>query len=390
MTGIRDFDDQLSELIRWRRDFHAHPELTFAVDRTAGLVAERLSAMGVDDVVTGVGRTGVVGVIHGRSTKSGRVVGLRADMDALPMQEGTGLPYASRVDGRFHGCGHDGHTTMLLGAARRLARERDFDGTVVVIFQPAEEAESGGLAMVEDGLMERFGIQSVFALHNAPGVPVGCFETRPGGVMGSADLFEVTITGKGCHAAFPHQGIDPALAVAQVIQGFQTIVSRNIASAVQHVISITQIHMGTADNVIAETAKLRGTVRSLSREARLLGKRRMAEVCRGAADMTGARVDLDYIEDLPVTHNDPDETAIAMRAAARLVGEDAVDGNRTPSMGGEDFSYMLAKRPGAMVFLGNGDTARVHNPGYDFNDDAIPYGCAFFVALVYEKLPAAV
>jgi amidohydrolase len=386
MVSVREFDDQLQQLIAWRRDFHAHPELAFEVERTAGLVAERLSEMGVDEVVTGVGRTGVVAVIHGRTNTTGRVIGLRADMDALPMRDETGLPYASTIDGRFHGCGHDGHTTMLLGAARHLARTRDFDGNVVAIFQPAEEAEGGGLAMVRDGVMDRFGIQTVFALHNSPGVPLGQFETRPGGIMGSADLFEVTITGKGCHAAFPHEGIDPAIAIAQIIQGFQTIVSRNVASSDQHVVSITQIHMGTADNVIAETAKIRGTVRSLSREARQLGKARMVEICRGAAELSGARVDLDYIDDLPVTHNDPEQTEVALKAAAGIVESVAVLDNRTPSMGGEDFSYMLEARPGAFIFLVNGDTAPVHNPKYDFNDAAIPYGCAYFVSLVQNEL----
>ena len=243
--------------------------------------------------------------------------------------------------------------------------------------------------MVKDGLMDRFGIQTVFALHNSPGLPVGRFETCAGGIMGSADLFKVSITGKGCHAAFPHQGIDPAMAVAQIIQGFQTIVSRSVAASAQHVVSITQIHMGTTDNVIAETATISGTVRSLSRDARQTGKARMFEICRGAADLTGARVELDYIDDLPVTFNDPAQTDVALRAAAGIVETSAIDGNRTPTMGGEDFSYMLEERPGAFMFLGNGDTAPLHNPKYDFNDAAIPYGCAYFVALVQNQLAPA-
>lgn len=388
MVSLNDFDTQLSELVKWRRDFHAHPELTFDVERTAGLVAERLEQMGVDDVVTGVGRTGVVGVIRGNSSLSGRVVGLRADMDALPMQEQTNLPWASKVEGKMHACGHDGHTVMLLGAAQYLTENRDFDGTVILIFQPAEEADGGGLAMVNDGLMDRFGIQRVFALHNAPQLPVGHFATCPDGVMGSADLFEVNITGKGCHAAFPHQGIDPAIAVSQIIQGFQTIVSRSINSSAQHVVTITQIHMGTADNIVAETAQIRGTVRSLSRAARLAGKQRMVEICKGVSEMTGAEVHLSYMDDVPVTHNDPEQTHVALRAAATVVDPRAVDGNRTPSMGAEDFSYMLEERPGAFMFIGNGDTAALHNQSYDFNDDTIQFGCAYFVALIENELAA--
>jgi amidohydrolase len=388
MVRISDFDNHLPDLIAWRRDFHAHPELTFDVHRTAGLVAERLRDMGVDDIVTGIGRTGVVAVIRGNSTASGRVIGLRADMDALPMQEQTNLPHASKTEGKMHACGHDGHTTMLLGAARYLSETRNFDGTAVLIFQPAEEAEGGGLAMVEDGLMDRFGIETVFALHISPGLPVGQFATCPGGVMGSADLFDVQITGKGCHAAFPHQGIDPAIAVARIIDGFQTIVSRSVASSVQHVVSITQIHMGTADNVIAETAQIRGTVRSLCRETRLAGKARMAEICAGVATTTGAEVTLTYIDDLPVTQNDAGQTDVAVAAAARLVGAQAVDGDRTPSMGGEDFSYMLEQRPGNFMFIGNGDSAALRNPALGFNEDALADACTYFATLVESQLAA--
>ena len=386
MVHTEVFDTQLTELIEWRRDFHAHPEITFDVHRTAGLVAERLHEMGVDEVHTGIGKTGVVAVIKGESTSSNKVIGLRADMDALPMQEQTNLPYASKIEGRMHACGHDGHTTMLLGAARYLSETRNFNGTAVLIFQPAEEADGGGLAMVQDGLMTRFGIQSVFALHTSPGLPIGHFSTRPGGIMGSADLFEVQITGKGCHAAFPHEGLDPAIAVAQIIQGFQTIVSRSIETSAQHVVSITQIHMGTADNIIAETAIIRGTVRSLSSKARALGKQRMLDICAGAARMTGAEIHLNYIDDLPVTENDPAQTDFATDVASKLVGPEAVDGNRTPTMGGEDFSFMLEQRPGNFMFIGNGDSAALHNPAFDFNDDALAYGCAYFATIVEQQL----
>ncbi len=386
MVHTEAFDTQLTELIEWRRDFHAHPEITFDVHRTAGLVAERLHEMGVDEVHTGIGKTGVVAVIRGQSTASNKVIGLRADMDALPMQEQTNLPYASKIEGRMHACGHDGHTTMLLGAARYLSETRNFNGTAVLIFQPAEEADGGGLAMVQDGLMTRFGIQTVFALHTSPGLPIGHFSTRPGGIMGSADLFEVQITGKGCHAAFPHEGLDPAIAVAQIIQGFQTIVSRSIETSAQHVVSITQIHMGAADNIIAETAIIRGTVRSLSSKARALGKQRMLDICAGAARMTGAEIHLDYIDDVPVTENDPAQTDFATDVASKLVGPEAVDGNRTPTMGGEDFSFMLEQRPGNFMFIGNGDSAALHNPAFDFNDDALAYGCAYFATIAEQKL----
>ena len=381
------FDDQIEKLTEWRRDFHAHPELTFAVERTAGLVAARLTEMGVDEIVEGVGRTGVVGVIKGRTTQSGKVIGLRADMDALPMQERSNLSYASRVDGRMHACGHDGHTTMLLGAARFLVRNRDFDGTVVVIFQPAEEAEGGGLAMVKDGLMDRFGIEKVFGVHNIPKIPVGHFAICDGGIMASADLFKVTISGQGCHASSPEKGIDPTIAVAQVINAFQTIVSRSVTSADRLVVSITQIHMGTSDNIIAETAELRGTVRSLSPNALAVTEKRMNEICDGVSAMTGASVKLTYTKDLPVTYNDPSETKAALKAAASVVGPEAIDANTTPIMGGEDFSFMLAERPGAFMFIGNGDSAPVHNQTYDFNDEAIAYGCAYFVSLVEGYLP---
>lgn len=387
MVHIGDFDKQLTELSAWRRDFHAHPEITFDVHRTAGLVAERLQEMGVDHVFTGIGKTGVVAVIKGKKTSSNKVIGLRADMDALPMQEQTNLTYASKIEGRMHACGHDGHTTMLLGAARYLSETREFDGTVVLIFQPAEEAEGGGLAMVQDGLMDRFGIQSVFALHTAPGLPIGHFSTRRGGIMGSADQFEVHITGKGCHAAFPHEGLDPAVAVAQIIQGFQTIVSRSVNASTQHVVSITQIHMGTADNVIAETARISGTVRSLSSEARALGKQRMHDICAGVATATGTEVHLDYMDDLPVTENDPTQTDHAIYAASKLVGSEAVDDNQTPTMGGEDFSFMLEQRPGNFMLIGNGDSAALHNPAFDFNDDALVFGCAYFATLIETQLP---
>lgn len=388
MTRPGAFDDQLSELIEWRRDFHAHPELGFDVERTAGLVADRLTAMGVDKVVTGIGRSGVVGVVHGHSTQSAKVVGLRADMDALPMQEHTGLAYTSKISGRMHACGHDGHTTMLLGAARYLASTRDFDGTAVLIFQPAEEAEGGGLAMVRDGLMERFGINKVFAVHNIPGIPVGQFGICAGGIMASADLFSVKISGKGCHASSPEKGIDPAIAIAGLVQSFQTIVSRSVTSFDRLVVSVTQIHMGSADNIIAETGEIRGTVRSLSRDARVVAEKRMEEICAGVAATTGTEIELDYIHDLPVTHNDEAETQTALDAAARVVAADAIDAHIRPLMGAEDFSYMLEARPGAFMFLGNGDTAPVHNQAYDFNDQAIPYGCAYFASLVETCLPA--
>jgi hippurate hydrolase len=385
VNRIAAMQDELTEL---RRDFHAHPEVLYDVHRTAGIVAEKLKAWGCDEVVTGIGRTGVVGVIRGRSNNSGKVIGLRADMDALPIQEETGLPYASTIPGRMHACGHDGHTTMLLGAARYLAETRNFDGTVVLIFQPAEEGGAGAKAMIDDGLMDRWGIQEVYGLHNQPGLPIGSFALRPGPLMAASDRIYITIHGKGGHAAKPHCCIDPLLAGAHVVTALQSIVSRNVDPLESGVVSICMFHAGDTQNVIPATAKLTGTARSLQPHIRDLLEKRIIEVTKATAAMFGAEADVVYKRDYPVTRNHERETQFAASVAAAVVGPDKVNTSAPPVMGGEDFSFMLEARPGAFIFMGNGDSAGLHHPAYNFNDDAIPYGVSYWVRLVETAMPA--
>lgn len=389
MAVVNRFADLAPAITEWRRDIHAHPEILFDTDRTSALVAEKLRGFGVDEVVEGIGRTGVVGVIRGRQTGSGRVVGLRADMDALPIPEATGLDYASRTPGAMHACGHDGHTAMLLGAAQYLAETRNFDGTVVVIFQPAEEGGGGGKEMVEDGLMERFGIQQVYGLHNLPGLPVGEFAFRPGPVMAASDTFSIVVTGRGGHAAQPHRTIDPVLTAAQIVTALQQVASRNADPLKAVVVSVTSVRTSSnASNVIPEEVELIGTARTLDPETQDLTERRMGEIVAGIAAAHGATARFVYERDYPVTVNAEAETAFAARVAREVVGSDRVDAAAPPMMGAEDFSYMLNHRPGAYVFLGNGDTAALHHPKYDFNDDAIPVGCSYWVRLVEAAMPA--
>jgi amidohydrolase len=385
VNRIADFH---ADLVAWRRDLHRHPELLYDVHRTAAAVAEKLRGFGVDDVAEGIGRTGVVGVIRGRSTESGRIVGLRADMDALPIRETTGKPYASTADGCMHACGHDGHTTMLLGAARYLAETRNFDGTAVVIFQPAEEGGAGAKAMIDDGLMERWGIQEVYGLHNLPGLAVGAFSTRPGPITASTDVFVIEIAGRGGHAALPHHTIDPIVVGSELTQALQTVVSRSVDPIESAVVSLTMFHAGQAHNIIADAATLGGTVRALRSEVRDLVERRMADLVGGIAAAHGAKITLDYRRSYPVTRNHPHETEVAAATAAEIVGADHVAADAPPIMGGEDFSYMLEARPGAFVFLGNGDSAQLHNSDYDFNDESIPIGCSYWARLVERIMPA--
>ena len=385
VNRVAAMQDELTEL---RRDFHAHPEVLYEVHRTAGIVAEKLKAWGCDEVVPGIGRTGVVGVIRGRSNNSGKVIGLRADMDALPIEENTGLPYASTIPGRMHACGHDGHTTMLLGAARYLAETRNFDGTVVLIFQPAEEGGAGAKAMIDDGLMDRWGIQEVYGLHNQPGLPVGSFALRPGPLMAASDRIYITIHGKGGHAAKPHCCIDPLLAGAHVVTALQSIVSRNVDPLESGVVSICMFHAGDTQNVIPATAKLTGTARSLQPHIRDLLEKRIVEVTKATAAMFGAEADVVYKRDYPVTRNHEREAQFAASVAAAVAGPDNVNTAAPPVMGGEDFSFMLEARPGAFIFMGNGDSAGLHHPAYNFNDDAIPYGVSYWVRLVETAMPA--
>lgn len=380
------FAELLPEITGWRHDFHENPELMYDVHRTAARVTELCKSFGCDEVVTGIGRTGVVALIHGKSDSSGRVIGLRADMDALPIEEITGAAYASKVPGKMHACGHDGHTSILLGAAKYLAETRNFDGTVALIFQPAEEGGAGGKAMVDDGMMDRFNIQEVYGLHNAPGMPVGQFALRPGPLMASADEFHIKVTGKGGHAAEPHQAIDTTLVACHIVVALQSVVSRNIDPLDSVVVTVGSFKTDSnASNVIANTVVMEGTVRTLAKGARDLAEKRICAIVRATAEAFGAKVEIDYKRGYPVTVNTPENAEFAAQAAEEVAG--AVARDIPPIMPAEDFSYMLEARPGAYIFLGNGDSAMCHHPAYDFNDEAIPAGCSFFVTLVERRLP---
>jgi hippurate hydrolase len=390
MPIINRVADLQPDIMAWRRHIHAHPELMYDVHGTAAFVAERLREFGCDEVATGLGRTGVVGVIKGRRPAGGgdiSVIGLRADMDALPIEEATDLPYASKTPGKMHACGHDGHTAMLLGAARYLAETRNFAGDAVVIFQPAEEGGAGAAAMIEDGLMDRFAIEQVYGMHNGPGIPVGSFAIRAGPIMASTDSIDIRIEGLGGHAARPHKCIDSVLVGAQLVTALQSIVSRSVDPLESAVISVCEFHAGNARNVIPQTAELKGTVRTLTEEMRELVRQRVHDVVAGVARMTGASIDLEYERGYPVVVNHAPQTEVAMRVAKEVAG-DANVRDMAPLMGGEDFSYMLEQRPGAFIFCGNGDSAGLHHPAYNFNDDAIVFGTSYWIKLVENTLAA--
>jgi hippurate hydrolase len=373
------------EVTTWRRDIHQNPEILYEVHRTAALVAEKLRAFGCDEVVEGIGKTGVVGVIHGRKSQGGRVVGLRADMDALPMEEETNLPHRSKISGKMHACGHDGHTAMLLGAAKHLAATREFDGTVVVIFQPAEEGGAGGKAMVDDGMMERWGIHEVYGMHNKPGLPPGHFSLRPGPALAAADEFWITIEGKGAHAAAPHMGIDPVLVGAHLVTALQSIAARNVDPLKSVVVSTTMFHAGSATNVIANRAELAGTVRTLEAAVRDQAEERLKAIAETTAKLFGATAEVKYERGYPATVNHARETGFATEAARAIAGKENVIDNAPPVMGAEDFSYMLEARPGAMINIGNGNTAGLHHPAYDFNDEIIPAGIQYWTLLAETR-----
>jgi len=377
------------EMATWRRDFHENPELLFDVHRTAGIVAEKLKAFGCDEVVMGIGKTGVVGVIRGRTSGSGKVIGMRADMDALPIEEETDVPYKSKVPGKMHACGHDGHTAMLLGGAKYLAETRNFDGTVVVIFQPAEEGGGGGKVMCDEGLMERFGIQEVYGMHNMPGIPVGHFAIRPGPMMAAADRFVVDIEGRGGHGAMPHQTIDTLLVATQCINALQSIVSRNVDPLDSAVCSVTSVKAGEAFNVIPQHARFLGTVRTLKEGTRDLLEERFRRIVESVCDAYGARCKIEYDRGYPVTFNHAEQTVTAAAAAKLVAGESGVDENPLPLMGAEDFSFMLLERPGAYIFVGNGDTAGCHHPAYNFDDETAPAGASFWAKLAETTMPAS-
>jgi hippurate hydrolase len=385
LNRIADLHPALTAI---RRDFHKHPELDFDVHRTAGIVAQKLRDFGCDDVQTGIGRTGVVAVIKGRTNVSGKVIGMRADMDALPIHEASGVEHSSTTPGKMHACGHDGHTTMLLGAAQILAETRNFDGTVVVIFQPAEEGGGGGREMVEAGIMDRFAIDEVYGMHNMPGIPVGAFAMRKGAIMAAADHFEIEIVGHGGHAARPHACIDTGLVAAHVMLAVQSIVSRNVDPIDNAVVTIGSVHTDNDTyNIIPQTVQMKGTARTLSTAVQDLIEARLPLIVERTAEAYGATAKVTYHRNYPVTISTDDEVTFAARVARDVAGDGAVDDDTPPLMGAEDFSFMLNVRPGAYIFVGNGDTAGVHHPAYDFDDEAIPYGTSYWVRLAEMAMP---
>jgi amidohydrolase len=384
MPIVNRVADLHAEIAAWRHDIHAHPELRYDVHRTAALVVEKLKSFGCDEVVPGIGQTGVVGVIRGR--KEGKVIGLRADMDALPLEEETNLPYKSTVPGKMHACGHDGHTAMLLGAAKYLAETRNFAGTAVVIFQPAEEGGAGALAMIRDGLISRFAIQEVYGMHNYPGLPLGQFGIRSGAMMASADHITIDIEGKGGHAARPHLSIDTILVGAQIINQLQSIVARNVDPLEAAVVSVCMFQAGHTDNVIPQHAKLRGTARALTDHVRTTLQKRVPEIVEGTAELYGAKAEITYTNGYPVLVNHDRNTDFAASVAREIAGSNKVATNFPPVMGAEDFAFMLEERPGAFIFVGNGDSAGLHHPAYNFNDETIPVGTSYWVRLAETAL----
>ena len=399
MKLIDSIATQAATIAAVRRDIHAHPELCFEEVRTADLVAQKLTEWGIP-IHRGMGTTGVVGIVHGRDGgRNGRAVGLRADMDALPMQEFNTFEHASRHAGKMHACGHDGHTAMLLAAAQHFSKHRDFDGTVYLIFQPAEEGGGGAREMIRDGLFEQFPMEAVFGMHNWPGMPVGQFAVSPGPVMASSNEFKITIRGKGGHAALPHNGIDPVPIACQMVQAFQTIISRNKKPVDAGVISVTMIHAGEATNVVPDSCELQGTVRTFTLEVLDLIEARMQQVAEHTCAAHGATCEFEFVRNYPPTVNSAAEADFARRVMAGIVGEANVL-NQEPTMGAEDFAYMLQAKPGAYCFIANGDGAHremghgggpctLHNPSYDFNDDLIPLGGTYWVQLATEWLRTA-
>ena len=389
MGAIEELGRYLPQMTEWRRHIHANPETAFEEVDTAAYVVDRLRSFGVDEIHTGIARTGVVATI--RAGSGTRAIGLRADLDALDMQEMSGRAWASTRPGKHHACGHDGHVTMLLGAARHLAATRRFDGAVHLIFQPAEENEGGGRVMVEEGLFERFPVEAVFGMHNIPGMEAGTFAVRAGPMMASYDIFEITVTGRGSHGAMPHHGVDPITIGAELVQKLQTIVSRNLDPLEPAVLSVTKFHSGTAWNIIPNDAVIGGTVRAFSEDVQAQVERRIRELCAGTGASHGATLAVRYERRYPPTINTAAEAELCRRVATGLVGTERVRTDPRPAMGSEDFAWMLRARPGAYVWVGNGTGSEggcmVHNPGYDFNDAILPVGAAYWVRLVETALP---
>ena len=385
MPVINSIAANADQITAWRQHLHSIPELALECPKTAAFVAERLREFGVDELHEGIAQTGIVAIINGQ--RDGPTIGLRADMDALPITEETGVPYASTHPGKMHACGHDGHTAMLLGAAKYLAETRNFKGRVALIFQPGEEAGGGGEVMVQDGIMDRFDIGQVYAIHNAPNLELETFHTNPGPIMAAADTFHIYLNGKGGHAARPHDCVDPVPAACAMVQAFQTIVSRNLKPAERLVISVTQIHTGTTDNVIPETAYINGTVRTFDKSVQAMAVKRMEEIIAGQAAAYGIEARMEFEYGYPPTINSATEAQFALETAADVVGETRVDGEKEPVMGAEDFSYMLEARPGAYLMLGQGDGVGVHHPEYNFNDQIAPVGASFLARLVERAQP---
>ncbi|EEX10563.1 amidohydrolase family protein [Ruegeria lacuscaerulensis ITI-1157] len=385
MPVVNRIADYAADMAAWRQHLHTIPELEFDCHQTAAFVAERLREFGVDELHEGIAQTGIVAIINGQG--DGPTIGLRADMDALPIEEQTGVPYASKTPGKMHACGHDGHTTMLLGAARYLAETRNFRGRVALLFQPAEEEGGGADIMVKEGVMDRFDIAQVYALHNAPGFAEGAFYTTPGPIMAAVDTFDIHIQGVGGHGAMPHETRDPVMAACGIAQAIQTIVSRNHYALDDLVISVTQIHTGTVNNVIPDTAYLNGTVRTFDPAVQKMVMTRLEEIVQGQAASYGVTATLDYIVGYPATVNDADKTGFAAEVAREVAGADRVIANSGREMGAEDFSYMLQERPGAYLFLGQGDGPGLHHPKYNFNDEIAPVGASFFARIVEKAQP---
>jgi len=386
MPVINRIGDFAPEMTEWRQWMHRNPELGFELHKTAAFVAEKLREFGVDEIEEGVAKTGIVAIINGKG--AGPTIGLRADMDALPIEEVTGADYASETPGKMHACGHDGHTTMLLGAAKYLAETRNFSGRVALIFQPAEEGGGGGEVMVQEGIMDRYDVSQVYGIHNAPLYPAGQFYTTPGPIMAAVDEFEVVVTGVGGHAAWPHECKDPVAAAISMVQAIQTIVSRNHRAVKDLVVSVTQFHTGTANNVIPAQAVFSGTIRTFEADVRAMVFRRLEEIVRGHEAAFEVSATLEFDEGYPATINDAENVDFAAGVAAEVVGADKVATDAVREMGAEDFSYMLEARPGAYLFLGQGDTPYCHHPAYDFNDDIAPVGASFFARLVERAQPA--
>ncbi|TIM80329.1 MAG: amidohydrolase [Mesorhizobium sp.] len=387
MSSVETFRELQAEVTEWRRYLHQHPELGYQLHNTARFVTEKLASFGINHIETGIAETGIVALIQGEGG-DGPTIALRADMDALPILEASNKPWSSTIPGKMHACGHDGHTAMLLGAAKHLASTRNFKGTVALIFQPAEEDGMGGQRMVQEGIMDRFGISQVFGLHCAPDLPVGKFSTRYGPLLAALDEFDVVVKGRGGHPSEPHKCVDPIVIAAQIVLGLQTLVSRSTDALESLVISITKLNAGTAYNIIPDRVELAGTVRAFAPHLRDFAEQHIRASAKGIARGFGGDIDFKYRRFEPVTINSIDETNLALKAARILVGPEAVDDKLPANMGSEDFSYMLEARPGSYVFLGNGSTATWHHPEFDFNDEAIPYGVGFWVKVVETALAA--